>query len=47
MKTYFKEGDINEELIGKTIQLSGEYCNFGKSFTPSVFRMGLFGDAYG
>ena len=47
MKTHSKEGDINEELIGKMVQLSGKCCSFGKAFNPSVFRMGLFGTAHG
>ena len=24
-----KEGDINEELIDKMVQISGKYCSFG------------------
>ena len=44
-KTHFKEGDINEELIDKMVELSGKYCSFRQAFNPSVFSMGLFGAA--
>ena len=28
LKTHFKEGDINEGLINKVVQLSGKYCSW-------------------
>ena len=39
MKTHFKEGDINEELIDKMVQLSGKYYSFGKLYYS--FRLTL------
>ena len=33
MKVYFKEGDIDEGLIDRIVQLSVKYCSFPKVFT--------------
>ena len=29
LKTHFEEGDINEGLINRVVQLSGNYCSLG------------------
>ena len=41
MKTHFEEGDINEGLINKVVQLSGNYCSFGQA-SKWIEMVGLF-----
>ena len=42
LKTHFKEGDINKELIDKIVELSGKYCCWHQHFFIANLQVLLY-----